>query len=153
MKTFIRFFVFASAALLIGCSTTQDITLAKKSYSQDIKTVSQVSADGNSPEMDANLETALLKQGFGLGPKLAPGATTSDRADALVSYVDVWRWDIAMYIKSLTVRLHDAKTGDLLALAQWADSPLHGFRDAKLVMDKLVADLTAKVRTASDPKK
>jgi hypothetical protein len=51
-----------------------------------------------------------------------------------------------MYLKSLTVKIHDASTGNLLAIGQWSDSPLHGFRDPKVVMNDLITEILAKVR-------
>lgn len=150
MKVLLHVIAMASTVFLIGCSTTQDVTIAGKPPTKAIRTISQVTAEGNSPEMDAYLEAALAKQGLRLGPKSVQGNDSSGKVDALVSYVDVWRWDLAMYLKSLSVRLHEGGTGNLLAVAHWSESPLHGFRDAKLVMEKLVAELMEKVRTANN---
>lgn len=85
--------------------------------------------------------------------KLPAGTTTSRGVDALVSYVDVWRWDIVMYMKNLTVKLHDAESGDLLAIGEWSNSPLHGFQDAKQVMETLVSEVMAKIRVNTKPAK
>ena len=52
-------------------------------------------------------------------------------------------------MQKLNVRLHDAETGDLLAMAQWSDSPLHGSRNAKVVMEEVVAEMLKKVRAAT----
>lgn len=132
--------------LLVGCSTTQEITLAKSGPIKPITSVAQVAEDGNSAPMDSNLAGALQKEGLTVRPSLPKGTRSASDVDALISYVDVWRWDIVMYMKDLTVRLHDARSGDLLAMGQWSDSALHGFRDAKAVMESLVSELMAKVR-------
>lgn len=133
-------------ALVTGCSTTQEITLAKSNNEKRIVSVAQVLDEDNSPQMNAHLAGALQKEGLTVKPTLPTGTKTASDVDALVSYADVWRWDVVMYMKNLTVRLYDATTGDLLALGQWADSPLHGFRDAKVVMEGVVAEMLAKVR-------
>ena len=99
--------------------------------------------------MNGNLEAALLKQGFELKTPLQAGTRKSADADALISYVDVWRWDIVMYLRSLSVRLYDAQSGDLLVSGEWKDSPAHGFRDAKVVMDGLVTEVFAKLKAAT----
>ena len=99
--------------------------------------------------MDTNLEAAVTKNGLSLKAKLPAGTGKSKDADALISYVDVWRWDIVMYMKNLTVKLHDAESGDLLAIGEWSDSALHGFRDARLVMEGLVAEVLAKVKAST----
>ena len=136
-------------AVFAGCSTTQEVTLAKSTNNKIIVTVSQVVDEGNSPQMDTNLEAALVKEGLTVRPKLPAGTARSKDVDALVSYVDVWRWDIVMYLRSLNVRLRDAETGDLIAMAQWTESPFHQFRGeggVKAVVEKVVADLVAKVK-------
>ncbi len=129
-----------------GCSTTQQVTLTNSTPGQPITTVSQVSAEGNSAQMDTHLEAALAQAGLTVKGKLPAGTTTATEVDALVSYVDVWRWDVVMYMKDLSVKVHDARTGNLLAVGTWADSALHGYRDAKLVMQGLVAEVMGKLR-------
>ncbi|MGE3482963.1 MAG: hypothetical protein AB7K73_16415 [Gammaproteobacteria bacterium] len=139
---------FAAAIMLVGCSTTQDVTLAKAGLIKPIVSVAQVAEDGNSPQMDSNLLSALQMQKLTVRASFPKGTRTAEGVDALVSYVDVWRWDLAMYMKNLTVKLHDAQSGDLLAIAHWADSPLHGFRDAKAAMETLVAEMFAKLKAS-----
>ncbi|OOG89751.1 hypothetical protein B0E41_00025 [Hydrogenophaga sp. A37] len=147
-KCFLIFIVFTLAAIG-GCSTTQEIFLAKGEYKKKISTVVQVLEADNSPEMNKNLESALIKEGFSIKVPLPTGTRRSAEADAVVSYADVWRWDLAMYLRSLTVRLYDAETGDLLASGDWKDSPLHGFRDSKLVVEGVVSEMFEKVRAAT----
>jgi hypothetical protein len=139
---------FASA----GCSTSQEVTLAKSDFSKTLKTAAQVPDADNSAQMNGYLESALQKEGLSLKALLPAGTRKADDVDALVSYVDVWRWDLAMYMQSLTVRVHDASNGDLLATGRWRDSPLHGFRNAKVVMEGLVAEVFAKLRGTTPPK-
>jgi hypothetical protein len=146
---FISIALLSTAALFAGCSTTQHVTLGKTMITKPIRTVAQVPAEGNSAEMNLNLEGALTKEGVSVKQSLPQGTNRSKDVDALVTYVDVWRWDLLMYMQKLNVRLHDAETGDLLAMAQWSDSPLHGFRNAKVVMEEVVAEMLKKVRAAT----
>jgi hypothetical protein len=152
---YLRFLAIATFALLISaCSTTQSISMAKQSPTKQITSVAHVADDGNSPEMDRHIESALLKEGLTLRAKLPAGTATAKDVDALVSYVDVWRWDVVMYLKNLTVRVRDAGTGDLIASAEWTESHFHQFRgDAgvKQVVEKLFTDLLAKVRSSTKP--
>ncbi|WP_279432869.1 hypothetical protein [Luteimonas arsenica] len=39
--------------------------------------------------------------------------------DGIVSYVDVWRWDIVMYLHSVAIKIFDARSGDLLVTGDW----------------------------------
>lgn len=137
---------FALSMPLAGCSTTQQVTLGKANHDKPIQSVAQVLDEGNSPQMNDNLLVSLQGQGLTVKPTLPLGTTKNQDADALVSYVDVWRWDLVMYLKNLTVKLYDASSGDLLAIGQWSDSPLHGFRDSKAVMDGLVKEMLDKVK-------
>lgn len=133
--------------LLAGCSTTQEITLGA-AVQKNLSTIALVPSDGNSSQMNSLLEAALLKEQLTVVGALPPGTRTAPGIDALVSYTDIWRWDLVMYLKHLTVQLYDAQTGQLLALGQWSDSPLHGFRNPKTGMEGLISDLVARVRGA-----
>ncbi|MDP2407428.1 MAG: hypothetical protein U1D36_20190 [Hydrogenophaga sp.] len=135
-------------ALLAGCSTTQEITLGAAVPKKVFTTVAHVQSDGNSSQMNSLLEAALLKEQLTVVGALPSGTRTAPDIDALVSYSDVWRWDLVMYLKHLTVQLYDAETGQLVALGRWSDSPMHGFRDPKTIMDGLISDLVNKVRGA-----
>ena len=141
-----RFLAIAAILFATGCASTQQVTVAKATYNKKIVTTAQVVDEGNSAPMNGHLSSALQKEGVAVTSTLPAGSKTASGVDALVSYVDVWRWDLVMYMKDLTVRMHDAETGDLLALGQWADSQPHGFRDPKVVMDGVVAEMLTKLR-------
>jgi uncharacterized lipoprotein YmbA len=142
-------FALVAAISLGGCSTTQNVTLTKMQYAKQIKSVAQVPEAGNSPEMDKHLESAVLAEKVAIKPPLPAGARKTSDADAIISYIDVWRWDLVMYLQSISIRLHDAESGDLLVSGEWRDSPLHGFRDAKLVVEGLTKEMFAKLRAAT----
>jgi hypothetical protein len=141
--------VLLALSLLGACSTTQETVLAKAAPARKVASVAQAPEVDNSPEMNGHLEAALRKQGLALKPALPAGSRKTADADAVISYVDVWRWDLVMYLKSLSVRLYDAETGDLLVSGQWSDSALHGFRDARQVMDTVVSDMFARLKAAT----
>ena len=54
-----------------------------------------------------------------------------------------------MYLRSLSVRMYDAETGDLLVLGEWKNSAFHGFQDSKIVMQGLVSEMLTKLRTTT----
>jgi hypothetical protein len=136
---------------LMGCSTTQKVSLAKLNAPKAIASVAQVPEEGNSPDMNAKLDSALRAEGLNVKQPLAQGTRTSGDVDAIVSYTDSWRWDIVMYLKSLTVRMYDAATGDLLVSGEWSDSALHGFRDSQAVVKGVVSEMLAKLKSGSAP--
>lgn len=153
LKKYMRFtllsLILAVSALGTGCTTTQDIVLVKASAAKIITTAVRMPEDGNSPEMTSYFESALQKQGVVIRGQVAPGVQKAKDVDAVISYVDVWRWDLVMYLQKLSVRMYDAESGDLLITGNWSDSPLHGFRDAKLVVETVVNDMLVKLRTAA----
>jgi hypothetical protein len=133
--------VFAS-----GCSTSQHVRSTRMSPHARIETVAQAPQDGNSPEMNGYLVDALRDEGLSVRAPLHSGTRTAPDVDAIVSYVDVWRWDVKMYMKSLSVQIYDARTGDLLVTGEWSDSTMHGFRNPKDAMRGVVAEMMTKLR-------
>jgi len=137
-----------SLVVMTGCATRQEVLLAKAQPTKTVATVARVPDEGNSSTMDLHLEQALVAEGLQVRGALPAGTRKSGEVDAIVSYVDVWRWDLVMYLHSLNVKIFDAASGDLLVTGQWRDSAFHGFRDAKLVTQQLVSELLAKLRAA-----
>ena len=133
-------------AFMTGCATSQNVTLAQVAPSKPITTAALVPQDGNSPVMDTHLQAALMTQG--VTPKAALPASTrkSAEVDAIVTYTDVWRWDVIMYLKSITINVSDAVSGNLLAMGRWDNSAFHGFQDARQVTSELVAEMFAKLK-------
>jgi hypothetical protein len=121
-----------------GCSSTQQVTLARQSINHDVKTVFHVRSENDSSDMDKNLDLAIQHAGLQLKGVLPAGTVQSDKADALISYYDVWRWDLVMYLKSVRINLFDAKSGDLLVTGSWDNSALHSFPNSTKIVDDLV---------------
>ncbi len=61
-----------------------------------------------------NEEIATQLQAKGVFVTTGAGAPPKD-VDAVVFYVDKWRWDITMYMLELTVTIKDAKTNQFIA--------------------------------------
>ncbi|MBJ6979447.1 hypothetical protein [Luteimonas sp. MC1895] len=147
MKLLTRGAAIAAALFLSACATHQDVLLAK-SAPPPVVSIAQVPSDGNSEAMDGALRNALVQNGFTVRAPLPAGTRQSSEVDAIVSYVDVWRWDMVMYLHSLAVKIFDARNGDLLVTGDWKNSAFHGFQDENRVISDVVAEMTAKLRTA-----
>jgi hypothetical protein len=100
--------------------------------------------------MDVNLQEALMSQAIAVRPAVPSGTRQASGADVLVSYVDVWKWDMAMYLQRITITMYDSASGDLMISARWADSPMHAFRDSRLVVKDLIDDMFKRVRLAPE---
>lgn len=140
------FTALAFLVLLAGCATTQEVSVAKSDPVTSIKTVAQAPDAGNSPEMDAALTAALQLQGLTVKPTVRAGARKSPDADAVVRYIDNWRWDLIMYLQKIDIRMYDAQSGDLLVSGEWKDAPMHGNHDPQVVMQGLLAEMMSRLR-------
>ncbi len=144
--TTVYFTALACLVVLGGCATSQEVNLAKGEPVTSIKTVAQAPDAGNSPEMDSALTAALQLQGLTVKPSVRAGARKSPDVDAVVSYIDNWRWDLAMYLHRINIRMYDARSGDLLVSGEWKDAPMHGFNDPQVIVQGLVAEMMARLR-------
>jgi hypothetical protein len=136
-------------AALTGCSTTQRVTLAKATPSKPIVSVAPAHEDSTGVDMKANLVTALQTEGLTVKAPVPAATRTQADVDAIVAYSDVWRWDIVMYIRSISVNMYDAQNGDLLVSGEWNDSAMHGFRNAKETLSGLVSEMVGTLRKAT----
>jgi hypothetical protein len=141
----------AILVVLAGCATTQKVNVSKIEPVTSIKTVAQAPDAGNSADMDAVLTAALQTQGLTVKPALRAGTRKAQDVDAVVSYIDSWRWDIAMYLRKIDIQMFDARSGDLLVSGEWQDSPMHGFHDPLAVVQGLLAEMMARLRGEAVP--
>lgn len=112
-------------------------------------TIAQVPADGNSAEMDGFVRTALVQNGFNVRAPLPAGTRKSEEADAILSYVDVWRRDSVMYPQSVAIKMFDARSGDLPVTGDWKNSAFHGYQDESRIVQELIAGMAGKLRAAT----
>ena len=102
-------------ALTTGCAVNRaTASLTPGSDLTPIKSVYVVKQPKDSRDIDGLIAANLEKRGYKVvkGPELnAPYP-----ADAAVTYVDKWMWDITLYLIELTVNIRDAKTGFPLAV-------------------------------------
>ncbi len=138
--------------ILSGCSTTQEILLAKNNPTKMVQTIARSPGDSDAADMNKNVDDAFAAQGIEVKSVLPPETRKSPDVDAIYVYSDQWRWDLVMYLRALSINIFDAESGDLLITGKWHDSTLHGFRDAREVSHNLVADMIAKLRAATNKK-
>lgn len=146
MNRFIPSSIVLFAVLMTGCATSQNVTLGQLSAPQSLSSAALVPQEGNSSDMNENMRAAMLSQGLAPQAALPAGTRKSTEVDALVSYTDSWRWDLVMYLRSLTINIFDARSGNLLAMGRWDNSAMHTFPDSKLVTQNLMAEMLGKVK-------
>lgn len=108
-----------TALLLTACVNRQSVTVAPTTDMQALKTIYVIHQPKDKERIDTliadNLRLRGVKASNGDGP--APS-----NADAVITYVDKWMWDITMYLLQLTVTVRDPKTDYPMASA----NSLHG---------------------------
>lgn len=130
---------------LTGCATSRNVTIGQITPIKAINTAALVSQEGNSPEMNSIVQEQLML--YGISPKLAlpDGTRQSKDVDLIVAYSDVWHWDIAMYLRSISINFFEGPTGNLIATGRWDNSLFHGFQDPRDVVKELLDDMFAKL--------
>ena len=145
MKKHACILVASICILFVGCGGSYTVTRTTAKPPEQIRSASFSRQDGNSPEVTNYVTDALLSQGVETRSVPANKGNKSGDVDAVVSYLDVWRWDMGMYLKSISINLYNANTGELLVNGKWADSFLHAFHRGEMVANELVSQMFAKL--------
>ena len=113
-RSFISLCLVLGALSLTGCASQSKAMLTPGSDLGAIKTVYVVKQPKDTKDIDDLFRVALEKRGITVikGPELSMAYP----ADAALTYVDRWNWDITMYLIELTVNLRDPKSGFPLAM-------------------------------------
>ena len=113
-RSFITLCLLAGAAALTGCASQSKAMLTPGSDLSKIRTVYVVKQPKDNKDIDDMFRVALEKRGITVikGPELSMAYP----ADAALTYVDRWNWDITMYMIELTVNMRDPKSGFPLAM-------------------------------------
>jgi hypothetical protein len=142
----ILFLVFASAALS-ACGGSYTVTHFNNSITPDkIRSAAIVPSEGNSTEVTGYLREALADHGVAVVESMPGRTIKSDQVDAIVSYQDVWRWDISTYMQSISINFYNARTGELMVTGRWRDSLFHTWHRGDSVSRDLVQQMLEKLR-------
>lgn len=150
MKISLLTIAFCVSIGLVGCGGAQNVVRTNTSAPEQIRTAALSPLAGNSPEVDSYVSDALLSQGVSTAPPLPAGTRKSADVDAVVTYQDVWRWDMAMYLKSISISLYDGKTGSLLVTGKWTDSLFHAWHRGESVSKELIAEMFSKLGSKTE---
>jgi len=70
-------------------------------------------------------------------------APASSNGALVLHYLDNWTWDMAMYLSSLSIRVIDGNTSEVVATGQYNNSFLHTYPDSRKEVVKIFAQLDA----------
>lgn len=131
--------------LVSGCATSRNVVVNPGTRLQPTS-AHVVAHGGNSSDMDASIQRALMSQN--LRVTAAPEGQPTD-ADLLVRYTANWKWDIVMYLRALDIQVYDGRSGTLLGSGVWKNSALHGYHDRDKVVKNVVDELMLKLKAQS----
>lgn len=107
-----------SLALLSGCANRASAKVDPSANLSALKTVHVVKI----PEETAGINTLIADDLRSRGYTVSTSTEKVSNADAIVTYVDKWMWDITMYLLELTVTIREPLTDFPLATG----NSLHG---------------------------
>jgi len=132
--------------LLSGCGGSYVVTRTAAPAPKQIQAVAVTPMDGNSAEVDGYLNSALIGQGLMVKAPLAAGTRTSLDVDAIVSYQDIWRWDMSTYLAAINIYVYEASSGNLLVTGKWEYSFFHTYYRGESISQELLKQMLAKMR-------
>ena len=108
-------FLLGWSLVAYGCSNSATATLSPGADLSAIKTFYVVHQPKDTHDLHNLIRDRLVKEGYTAtaGPELEK---SSYQANAIVTYVDRWVWDITLYLLELTITLRDATNDFPLAV-------------------------------------
>lgn len=105
-------FILSVAASLSGCAVNRATATADPALRWDtIKSLHVKKLAADERNIQVLIADKLRAQGF----RVTVDPEPNPQADAVVTYVDRWMWDITMYMLELTVAIRDPKSDFPLA--------------------------------------
>lgn len=141
-KTAFAAFLILSS-LLVSCGSTSKPKAPSAAIPAGAA-VHVVKHENSSRDIDTYLRNAFAKRGY--------AATSGTKAEMpasagfYVTYVDRWYWDLAMYLVSLEVTLHDAQNGQVVNSSRYKNGILHTYPSPAGKSDELVARLLGQAK-------
>lgn len=103
--------VLLAAHLLSGCANRATARVDPSANLATLKTLHVVKI----PEETAGISTLIADKLRTKGYSVTTSTSKESDADALVTYIDRWMWDITMYLLELTITFREAKSDFALA--------------------------------------
>jgi len=125
--------------IAIACSTVRAPVVPDHGRLHSIRTAYVVVPPGENRGTDASIQVALAKHGI----RVSKGSEASRPrdVDAYVTFAEIWRWDMVMYLESLDVSLFDSTTNALIASGQFRNSFFHSYPSAPDKVQEVVDSL------------
>ena len=133
--------VFVVVLLLSGCVNKATVNRHPSFNLDSIKSLHIRNSDGGGEELIPVIEYKLMAMGY----KVTAGDEVSPDADAIITYLDKWMWDMTMYMIELTVTVRDKESNFPLATG----NSMHGSLTRKTqeeMVDEVLTNLFSKAK-------
>jgi hypothetical protein len=127
--------------LLSGCVNKATVNRHPSFNLDSIKSLHIRNSDGGGEELIPVIEYKLMAMGY----KVTAGDVVSPDADAIITYLDKWMWDMTMYMIELTVTVRDKESNFPLATG----NSMHGSLTRKTqeeMVDEVLTNLFSKAK-------
>jgi uncharacterized lipoprotein YajG len=105
-------FLFVAVSLLSGCAVNR--STVNVSPTADFTHIKSMHVIKHAKD-DRNVNLMIAKKLENMGYRVTTSLNERSDADALVTYIDKWMWDITVYMIQLTVTIRDPGTNFPLA--------------------------------------
>ena len=97
--------------LLTGCINSAQRTIAPIADLSNIHTIHVKQFPADSRRLDKIIASQLNLMGY----QASIGEQVPENVDAIITYRDKWRWDMTMYMLSISIKIREPETGFPLA--------------------------------------
>jgi hypothetical protein len=105
--------IVSFVTLFSGCAVNR--ATATVDPSANLGSIKTIHVKKFGPDKHA-LDTLIADKVRSMGLTAATGDAPAANADAVITYIDKWMWDITMYMIELTIQVRDPKTDYTLAV-------------------------------------
>lgn len=140
--------ILSVVAVASGCVNRASAKLEPGTDLRTIKTYYVVHQPKDTHGIHNLIRDKLLRDGIPAtaGPELAPGAY---KADALITYVDRWMWDMTLYLLELTVTVRNPTSNFPLAVGNSYHTSLTRKSPEEMVEEVMTNIFTAGQQSAT----
>ena len=128
--------------VLASCGSVTVRQTAKSSITPSSQ-IYVVRPDDSDRDIDKFIRDAFVRRGYHVSA--GPQAEMPSKTSHYINYIDRWYWDMAMYLVSLDVVVHDRKSGMMVGAGTYRNAVFHGFPNPPRTADRVVGQILGEV--------
>lgn len=142
MKLLVLLSLLGLSILSVSCSTTR---ASGESVRKVPGKVAYLSSDRS---LDSHkIHNAITRELQQRGYKVIDKGSTPPQSKVngiVVRYMDVWSWDVVMYLRSLDIKILDGRNSQILSMSNFKNGFFHSFPNSEKVVNKLFTEFDNK---------